>query len=157
MDKADLRTLSAELAAGDEIGFYGQDDDQADAPSIMLRRRLGQLEARRRSGEVFGTFATLEAAEDAIRAALVPFPAEDCAEPDPTFERLCAALAAGETVGFYGAGEVKDVGEPRLTLRVEAGAFRLRDRTGEDHGAFGSLPVVWRYMAPLMAREAAGS
>ena len=70
---------------------------------------------------------------------------------DAEVATLMSALARGERAEFWGAGEVKEKGEPRLTLWQERQSFRLQGRGGVDFGAFGSIRVVFRFMARIMS------
>ncbi len=63
---------------------------------------------------------------------------------------LLQGLANGERAYFWGAGETKDVGEPRLTLWQEGSKFRLSGRDGTDFGAFGSIQVAFRFMEGIL-------
>lgn len=78
--------------------------------------------------------------------------AEDMAT-DAEIAAMMKALADGERGYFWGEGETKEVGEPRLVLWQEGNRFRLQGRGGVDFGAFGSILVVFRFMQPIMAEK----
>lgn len=82
-----------------------------------------------------------------------PGGADDMAT-DVEIAAMMRALAAGERGLFWGEGETKEVGEPRLVLWQDGGRFRLQGRGGVDFGAFGSIIVAFRFMAPIMAERA---
>lgn len=73
---------------------------------------------------------------------------------DEEVAAMMRALASGERALFWGAGEVKEVGEPRLTVWQDGNRFHLRGRGGADFGAFGSIVVAFRFMRPILAEEA---
>ncbi len=79
--------------------------------------------------------------------------AEDLAT-DAEIADMMRALANGERACFWGEGETKEVGEPRLVLWQEGSRFRLQGRGGVDFGAFGSIAVAFRFMEPIMAEKA---